>query len=456
MIKDMFDLLDTSYANLENLVCNIVIVIIMLQHTIMLEKDMWCRERIRRNENNAQNEAKYISKNRSNLVYFSMVAIVTLVGINSFVSVVLNYRHLNTINSIYVLLILLMVDPIIIAIHCIFAGKLQLKATIQCVLYVCVPFEISFIIAFYFKNNYKNIQTYVMVLYFIMWLLVSQLYKVWSGIVCVTDGLIIAFAMLVSFVVIINTMYNFNVDNWIKNVNICGVLLIDFLMVFAIVNGSKKRIKLKEHFENMQSEENRQQYMKKMFEEDEQLRRMRHDIKNQLDFVKSLMNDESTSNELAKNYLKQYNDRFMKLERLIDTDNAIVNAVVNSKLVKCSKENIRINTTIQNKLKRIDDIDMSSLIGNLLDNAIEAQEKVTVDKRYIEVNMLNDDDVLYISVKNTILESVLENNKQLHTIKADKKSHGLGTKIVKDIVEKYNGSIDYYEEDEFFCCDIRI
>lgn len=227
-------------------------------------------------------------------------------------------------------------------------------------------------------------------------------------------------------------------------------------MVFAIVNGSKKRIKLKEHFENMQSEENRQQYMKKMFEEDEQLRRMRHDIKNQLDVVKSLMNDESTSNELAKNYLKQYNDRFMKLERLIDTDNAIVNAVVNSKLVKCSKENIRINTTIQNKLKRIDDIDMSSLIGNLLDNAIEAQEKVTVDKRYIEVNMLNDDDVLYISVKNTILESVLENNKQLHTIKADKKSHGLGTKIVKDIVEKYNGSIDYYEEDEFFCCDIRI
>ncbi len=196
--------------------------------------------------------------------------------------------------------------------------------------------------------------------------------------------------------------------------------------------------------------------MKKMFEEDEQLRRMRHDIKNQLDVVKSLMNDESTSNELAKNYLKQYNDRFMKLERLIDTDNAIVNAVVNSKLVKCSKENIRINTTIQNKLKRIDDIDMSSLIGNLLDNAIEAQEKVTVDKRYIEVNMLNDDDVLYISVKNTILESVLENNKQLHTIKADKKSHGLGTKIVKDIVEKYNGSIDYYEEDEFFCCDIRI
>ena len=397
-----------------------------------------------------------MKQSRSNLVYFSMVAIVALVGINSFVSVVLNYKHLNTINSIYVLLILLMVDPIIIAIHCIFAGKLQLKATIQCVLYVCVPFEISFIIAFYFKDNYKNIQTYVMVLYFIMWLLVSQLYKVWSGIVCVTDGLIIAFAMLVSFVVIINTMYNFNVDNWIKNVNICGVLLIDFLMVFAIVNGSKKRIKLKEHFENMQSEENRQQYMKKMFEEDEQLRRMRHDIKNQLDVVKSLMNDESTSNELAKNYLKQYNDRFMKLERLIDTDNAIVNAVVNSKLVKCSKENIRINTTIQNKLKRIDDIDMSSLIGNLLDNAIEAQEKVTVDKRYIEVNMLNDDDVLYISVKNTILESVLENNKQLHTIKADKKSHGLGTKIVKDIVEKYNGSIDYYEEDEFFCCDIRI
>ncbi len=456
MIKEMFDLLDTSYANLENLVCNIVIVIIMLQHTIMLERDMWHRERIRRNENNAQNEAKYISKNKSNLVYFSMLSMVALVGINSFASVVLNYKYSNTLNSIYMLLILLIVDPIIIAIHCIFAGKLKFKATIQCVLYVCVPFEISFIMAFYFKNNYKNIQTYVMVLYFIMWLLASQLYKVWSGLVDVTDGLIIVAIMVVSFVVIINTMYNFDVDNFIKNVNICGVLLIDFLTVFAIVNASKRRIKLKTHFENIQSEENRQHYMKKMCEEDEQLRRMRHDIKNQLDVVKSLINENDFSNELANNYLEQYSDRFMKLERLIDTDNAIVNAVVNSKLVECSKENIRINTTIQNRLKRIDDIDMCSLMGNLLDNAIEAQEKVAEDKRYIEVNMLNDDDVLYISVKNAITVSVLENNKDLSTIKADKKSHGLGTKIIKDIVEKYNGSIDYYEEEGFFCCDIRI
>ena len=54
------------------------------------------------------------------------------------------------------------------------------------------------------------------------------------------------------------------------------------------------------------------------------------------------------------------------------------------------------------------------------------------------------------------IESVLEIKQRNAALFIYKKSHGLGTKIVKDIVEKYNGSIDYYEEDEFFCCDIRI
>lgn len=119
-------------------------------------------------------------------------------------------------------------------------------------------------------------------------------------------------------------------------------------------------------------------------------------------------------------------------------------------------KNIKINTTIQNGLKKIDDIDMCSLIGNLLDNAIEAQLNIIKDNRYIEVNMTNEDDILCISVKNAITGSVLINNNKLSTTKNDTKNHGLGTKIIKDIVGKYNGSIDYYEEDGFFCCDIRI
>lgn len=45
--------------------------------------------------------------------------------------------------------------------------------------------------------------------------------------------------------------------------------------------------------------------------------------------------------------------------------------------------------------------------------------------------------------------------KELHTSKQDKKSHGLGTQIIKKLVKKNNGTCDYHEEGNMFCCEIR-
>ena len=50
MIQEISGMLDSNYANISNLIVNIVIAVIMLQYTIMLEKQMWQRERIKRNE----------------------------------------------------------------------------------------------------------------------------------------------------------------------------------------------------------------------------------------------------------------------------------------------------------------------------------------------------------------------------------------------------------------------
>ena len=456
MIQEISGMLDSNYANISNLIVNIVIAVIMLQYTIMLEKEMWQRERIKRNENNAYNINKFELKNKNNLIFLTMLAMLVLTGFNSFVSVVFNYGGLQSLSTMDMFIITSIVNILTITSHCIVAGKLKIKAAVICVLFVCIPFEVSFAAAIISDRHGTYIQVYIMVVYFIMWLLTSQLFKLLSGIITVTDGVIMGAVTVISFIIIINTINSHDVDKITGNINICGILIIDTLVIFSTVSGGKKRLKLKEQYERNQSLENRQQYMKKMCEEDEQLRRMRHDIKNQLDVVMQLMDKNDNMDELADEYLRQYNDRFTKIERLIDTDNEIINAVINSKLVKCSNENIKINTTIQNGLKKIDDIDMCSLIGNLLDNAIEAQLNIIKDNRYIEVNMTNEDDILCISVKNAITGSVLINNNKLSTTKNDTKNHGLGTKIIKDIVGKYNGSIDYYEEDGVFCCDIRI
>ena len=62
---------------------------------------------------------------------------------------------------------------------------------------------------------------------------------------------------------------------------------------------------------------------------------------------------------------------------------------------------------------------------------------------------------MIITVENYISKSVLNDNKELHTSKQDKKSHGLGTQIIKKLVKKNNGTCDYHEEGNMFCCEIR-
>ena len=56
------------------------------------------------------------------------------------------------------------------------------------------------------------------------------------------------------------------------------------------------------------------------------------------------------------------------------------------------------------------------------------------------------------AVKNSINKSVLENNRQLITSKSDKKHHGYGIKIIREIAEKYQGRCDFFEEENVFCC----
>ena len=139
-----------------------------------------------------------------------------------------------------------------------------------------------------------------------------------------------------------------------------------------------------------------------------------------------------------------------------NTNNEIVNTVINSKILYCKNNGIKIHTTVQKSMQKIDDIDICSLLGNLLDNAIEAELKLDQDDRYIVLEILTDDATMSIFLKNRIGAPVLENNTDMETTKSDFKNHGFGTKIISKIVKKYNGFLDYSEEEDFFCCNIRL
>lgn len=206
-----------------------------------------------------------------------------------------------------------------------------------------------------------------------------------------------------------------------------------------------------EHLRNVI--ESGEDYLKNVQAMDKQVRTVRHDMNNQLQVIYGLLSQERY--EEAKDFLKQYSISLEKTKEYIHTDNPIFNTVINNKIEYAKSEDIIITTGLHKTLKPMHGNDLYIIMGNVLDNAIEAELKEEPCNREIEIRSVWNGNDMIITVENYISKSVLNDNKELHTSKQDKKSHGLGIQIIKKLVKKNNGTCDYHEEGNMFCCEIR-
>ncbi len=98
---------------------------------------------------------------------------------------------------------------------------------------------------------------------------------------------------------------------------------------------------------------------------------------------------------------------------------------------------------IETSLHGINEQDMCTILGNLLDNAIESCRQCDHEK-YINLKILQNKEYILIVVKNSTINKKLNyNGSALKTSKKDKESHGIGTQIINDIACKYNGNVQY-------------
>ena len=131
--------------------------------------------------------------------------------------------------------------------------------------------------------------------------------------------------------------------------------------------------------------------------------------------------------------------------------NAVVNAKFNDAKSKGIDTSLRLVVQIPHDLE----FDLSIMLSNLLDNAIEACEK-NPSNAQILLTISEEAGYYRIVVRNTIAASVLKKNQELKTEKANKKLHGWGLRSVTDLVSKRNGLIDFYEKEGMFYVDILL
>lgn len=178
-------------------------------------------------------------------------------------------------------------------------------------------------------------------------------------------------------------------------------------------------------------------------------RTLKHDMKNHIIVITSYLNDGEYDE--AKNYLSKISDNLNKMYTYIETGNSLLNYIINTKLQFAKENGIGVKAEIENlSFEQIGSVDFSSLLNNLLDNAIEASS--LSNHKEVVVNILRKRGYDTVLVKNKINKSVLKDNPNLISTKIKhKEEHGYGLKNIKSIVDQYDGMIDIYEEDDFFC-----
>lgn len=226
-------------------------------------------------------------------------------------------------------------------------------------------------------------------------------------------------------------------------------LLATNLLVFGIdLYNQKKNMEFTEMQLLLQKEANSAEYYQMLFSQSENQSILIHDIKKHLQSI-DLLNRKQEHDKIEA-YIRQLilSSDLKEASRLCSHE--MLNTILCRYKRQCDSSRIAFHVDIRHgTIDFIADIDLSSLFGNLLDNALEAA--LDIPEAYIEVNAVrrNKTPFIVITVINSSRKNPFEDaHDSLATNKHNKRRHGFGIKSIKKTVDKYHGDIQmYYHHD---------
>ena len=180
-----------------------------------------------------------------------------------------------------------------------------------------------------------------------------------------------------------------------------------------------------------------------------ELRMLRHDMNNHLSAISLLLGEGKVKE--AQKYVHAITADMKKTTPPSQTGVGALDLVLWNKLTLAKEQNIEVQLDISHGLAgpSLSDYEWCSLFGNLLDNAIEAVQKLPEPERKIQLSVGRQMDMLCIYCENPYA-TIQKENGNLVTLKADHKNHGLGIKQIRRIASKYNGTVDIHTENQTF------
>lgn len=239
-----------------------------------------------------------------------------------------------------------------------------------------------------------------------------------------------------------------NLSSFEIGTSIAAILLINFT-VFFLIDGIARLYREKQESALIKQQN---EYYVNQLRANESLyqasRDLRHNIKNHLITVNSYI--ENGSGEEAKKYLAEIIDNYRNKTEIIHTGYPEIDGLLNYKLQPAAESGIKVNikASISPRLN-FSSFDLTVILGNLLDNALEAASLVK-ENPFIDLGMTCSKGMMIIKISNPYKNTLKIENGKIATLKEDKINHGIGLKSVGEILKKYNGMMKIDTNDNIF------
>lgn len=230
-----------------------------------------------------------------------------------------------------------------------------------------------------------------------------------------------------------------------------GIILLGIIFIYIVYTNGQLKLEREVQEQSLKAQRD---YYSQRFEQQEALRVFRHDMRNYLRTLEIL--EKEGNLEESQRYIRSLTGDLEALQAA-ETGNAIVNGLLNQ-LIERMKKSGEFSWTVKGRIPEeqpFSEAELAILFGNALDNAREALIKLPEEERQLRLESRQTTQDWYLKIANTA-KPPKDKAAFLETDKADKKSHGLGTRNMRRIVEEKGGSVEFYYTKGWFQVEIML
>lgn len=253
--------------------------------------------------------------------------------------------------------------------------------------------------------------------------------------------------LLFSLILLLASVANCSLFGWnlISQISqILGVILLLAalsLLIYFVHESVRIRLIQQREEQQLQKLQVQYQYYEERLKDEQRVRGIYHDMKNHLLVLQAQLKEigntgDKGKRQEAEEMIEKIQNQISDYEDYVQTGNAFLDVILRDKSRKAKEERIDLHTEIDfSKGNFIDALDISTIFGNALDNAIEACEKVPEEERFITMKAREKNHFLVIHIEN----SAVQEEEEKKTTKEDTFLHGFGLKNIQRAAEKYGG-----------------